>query len=331
MSDTENKVEQEVDTSNMSIAKQRKYRYAAALKAALAKYTKVLIINVDNVGSYQLQKVRKQLRGTAEVLMGKNTVIRKILREHADPEVQALEQFIDGNIGFVFTNESLKDIKDVVTLEKTPASAKVGMYAPVDVILPAGPTGLDPGQTSFFQAMNIGTRITRGAIEITNAVTLCIAGDKVSSTAVALMSKMELRPFEFGIRGMTCMENGQIFPASILDTTDDTLIASFLKGVARVASISLAIGYPTLASVPHSVVNAFRNLLFVSLGCGYEFKESKQYLDLLSDPEALAAAQAAAAAASAPAGDAAAAAKEESEEEESDDDDDDDDSDDLFG
>lgn len=327
MSDTE--CETTVDFSTMSAAKQRKHKYAIALKNALAEYSNILIINVDNVGSHQLQKVRQTLRGRATLLMGKNTVIRKLLREHACPKVQALEAVINGNIGFVFTNEDLGPIKDIVTLEKMPASAKVGMYAPLQVVLQPGPTGLDPGQTSFFQAMNIATKITRGAIEITDPVTLCNKGEKVTSTAVALMSKLDMRPFFFGIVGQTCYVDGQIFDALVLDMTDDDLRVAFLKGVARVAAVSLAIGVPTAASMPHSIVNAFRNMLYVSIGANVEFKESKQYLDLLNDPEALAAAQAAAAAAAG--GDDTAAAKEEESEEEESDDDDSDDDDDLFG
>lgn len=318
----------DTDWSTLSSAKQRKHKYAKALAAALDEYANILIINVDNVGSHQLQKVRQTLRGRATLLMGKNTVIRKLLRDHPSEKVQALEGFINGNIGFVFTNEDLGPIKEVVTKEKMPAAAKVGMYAPCDVVLKAGPTGLDPGQTSFFQAMNIATKITRGAIEITNAVTLCSKGDRVSSTAVALMSKLDMRPFFFGIVGQTCYVDGQIFDAKVLDMTEDDLKASFLAGVARVAAVSLAIGVPTAASIPHSIVNAFRNLLYVSIGANIAFEQSQQYLDLLNDPEALAAAQAAAAAASS-GGDAAEEKEESESEEESDDDDDSDD--DLFG
>ena len=44
-----------------------------------------------------------------------------------------------------------------------PADAKAGTVAPKDVVLPTGPTGLEPSQTSFFQAMNIPTKIVKGA------------------------------------------------------------------------------------------------------------------------------------------------------------------------
>lgn len=60
-----------------------------------------------------------------------------------------------------------------------PAPARAGSLAPVNVIVPAGPTGCDPGQTSFFQVLQIATKITKGQIEITTPVQILKAGDKV--------------------------------------------------------------------------------------------------------------------------------------------------------
>jgi hypothetical protein len=56
-----------------------------------------------------------------------------------------------GNVGFVFTNSDLPKVRDMILANRVPAPARVGATAPVDVIVPAGPTGCDPGQTSFFQ------------------------------------------------------------------------------------------------------------------------------------------------------------------------------------
>lgn len=38
-----------------------------------------------------------------------------------------------------------------------------------------------------------------------------------------------------------------------------------MQGIANVAAISLAVGYPTTASVPHSIVNGFKNVASVCL------------------------------------------------------------------
>merc|ERR1712087_497794 len=58
-------------------------------------------------------------------------------------------------------------------------------------------------------------------------------------------------------------DNGSVFSAKVLDVTEDVLVAKFTDALSRVASLSLALGYPTQASIPHSIANAFKMLLLV--------------------------------------------------------------------
>jgi len=259
----------------------RKEGLKAKLDRYLEDYKNVLICNVDNVGSHQMQKVRMSLRGKAVVLMGKNTICRKAIREHQEtnPHLEALLPFVRGNIGFVFTNDDLNTIRKIVLENKVPAAAKQGSLAPIDVFVPPGPTGLDPGQTAFFQALNISTKIARGSIEIINTVHLIKAGEKVTSSHVALLSKLNINPFFYGIKVSHVFEGGSVYDASVLDLTKDDLYAKFFAGVRKIAALSLAIGYPTLASAPHIIGGAFRKLLYIGAASGYEFKEAKAFLE----------------------------------------------------
>jgi len=218
-----------------------------------------------------------------------------------NPALEALLPFVKGNIGFVFTNGDLNVVRKIILENKVPASAKQGSFAPIDVFVPPGPTGLDPGQTAFFQALNISTKIARGSIEIINEVLLIRAGERVTSSHVALLSKLNINPFFYGIKVTHVYEGGSVYEASVLDLTKEDLFSKFFSGVRRIAALSLAIGYPTTASLPHILGGAFRKLLYISSATGYEFKEAKEFLS----------AAASAPAASAPAaGGAAAGGKE---------------------
>ena len=121
-----------------------------------------------------MQKIRLQLRGHAIILMGKNTMMRKALRSHLEtnPGLEKLLPHIRENIGFVFTKEDLSFIRDKIQENKVAAPAKAGAIAPCDVTLPAQVTTLGPEKTSFFQALSITTKITRGTIEITVSTNL---------------------------------------------------------------------------------------------------------------------------------------------------------------
>jgi large subunit ribosomal protein LP0 len=259
----------------------RKESLKSKLDKYLEEYKNVLICSVDNVGSHQMQKVRMSLRGKAVVLMGKNTICRKAIREHleSNPTLEALLPFVRGNIGFVFTNDDLNVVRKIILENKVPAAAKQGSMAPIDVFVPPGPTGLDPGQTAFFQALNISTKIARGSIEIINTVHLIKAGEKVSSSHVALLSKLNISPFFYGIKVVNVFEGGSVYSADVLDLTKDDLFAKFFAGVRKIAALSLSIGYPTVASAPHILGGAFRKLLYIGAAAGYEFKEAKAFME----------------------------------------------------
>jgi len=255
----------------------RKTSYWDKLNAALDEYKNILIIGVDFVGSKQMQQVRKTLRGKGIVLMGKNTIIRKVLRERSekDEALAGLLPYVRGNIGFIFTNGDLNALRAIVTSNKVPASAKTGVVAPIDVVIPPGPTGLDPGQTSFFQTLNIGTKIVKGAIEMTTSSKVCTKGEKISASAVALLAKLNIRPFQYGITVDTVYENGSAYDVKVLDLTDDDLKRMFAGSAARLAAVSFALGYTNQATLPHSFGRAFRTICSLALATDYHFDELK--------------------------------------------------------
>jgi len=270
----------------------KKHKYVEKLLDLLQEYKSVIIVEADHVGSYQMQQIRTALRGKAEVLMGKNTMIRRVVREAGehDANLNKLLQYIYGNIGLVFTNAKVKDIREVIQEYKVPAAARPGVVAPIDVFIPAGVTGLDPGQTSFFQALGIGTKIARGSIEIINEVHLIRKGDRVGNSEVALLSKLNVKPFSYGLVVHKIYEGGSVYDPSILDITSDDLARRFFQGVTTLASISLAIGYPTAASLPHHVLNGFKKLVAIALETGYMFPEAQKFKDYLDNPDAFVAA-----------------------------------------
>mmetsp|Transcript_17089 Transcript_17089/g.29632 ORF Transcript_17089/g.29632 Transcript_17089/m.29632 type:complete len:323 (+) Transcript_17089:97-1065(+) len=306
---------------------QKKANYFERVQNLLDEYTQILIVTADNVGAHHLSTVRKKLRPFgAVVLMGKNTLIRKAIRDHlaANEKIEALLPHVRGNIGFILCKGHIKEVLEIVETERVAAPAKAGSISPLDVTIPAGNTGLEPTQTSFLQALNIATKITRGQIEILKEVELLKIGVKVGNSEAALLDKLNIKPFTYGLTVNTVYDNGETFDVSILKITEDDIIKKFMAGVQRIASISLAVSYPTLAALPHLVITGYKNVLAIALATDYTPDEGpiKDLKDLLNDPEALAKAAAAAAAASggAAAGGAPAAEekKEEEEEEESD-------------
>jgi len=269
-----------------------KSNYFVKFIKLLDEYPRCFIVGVDNVGSKQMQHIRIALRGHAEVLMGKNTMMRKAIRGHMENNT-ALEKLlphIKGNVGFVFTKGELSEIRTIITDNKVAAPAKAGAMCPDVVKVPPQNTGLGPEKTSFFQALNIPTKISRGTIEILNEVKLLQPGDRVGASEATLLNMLHISPFTYGLVIQQVYDSGTIFEPSILDITDEDLRTRFMEGVVNLACVSLAVGYPTIASVPHIIVNGFKNLLAIAASTEIEFKEAETVKEYLKDPSKFAAA-----------------------------------------
>lgn len=273
----------------MPLSAERKKEYFEKFEELLNTYSKCFIVEIDNVGSKQLQSTRKELRGKAEVLMGKNTMMRRCLKNYLEgnpgsPVEQLIEQ-CRGNVGFVFTNGDLGECREILESNTRPAPARVGSVAPADVIVPKGGTGCDPGQTAFFQTLQIATKISRGQIEMVNDTHLITAGDKVTASQAALLQKLSIMPFTYGVSLKSVYDNGSLFDAKVLDITDDVLSAKFSEALKSLAALSLALGLPTQASVPHSIANAFKAILAVTIQLdSYSFEKADLYEEYLKNP-----------------------------------------------
>jgi len=306
--------------------KDKKDKYAEKLRKTLAQYSKCMLVTADNVGSSHMQKIRASIRGKGVIMMGKNTMIRRVIRAEFK-QFEALLPYITENVGLLFTTNGtdLRELRDLTLAQRVEAPAKVGTIAPCDVTIPAGDTGLEPTQTAALQALNIATRINKGQIMILNPKEIIKKGDRVGPSEATLLQKLKIKPFTYGLGLKQVFEDGLVYGPEILDIDLNELVQKVANAATRIAALSLQIGFPTLASIPHSLARAFKSLIAVAVVTEITFAQAEQIKELLENPEALAAALASsapAAAAGAPAGKAdapaAAPAAAEEEEEESD-------------
>jgi len=306
--------------TKMGASRSEKEAYFVKLKQLIETYKSIFLVNVDNVGSNQMHQIRLALRGKGVVLMGKNTMVRRALRTILSefPHFERLLPHVRGNIGFVFTSGDLKDVRDTLLANKVAAPARAGAFAPKDVTVPAGNTGMEPGKTSFFQALGIPTKIARGTIEIVSDVKVVTAGTRVGTSEATLLNMLNISPFTYGMTVVQIFDSGNVFEPSVLDVDEKDLIDRFLSGVKTIASISLALNYPTIVSVIHSLVNSYKNLISVALETEITFDGAEKVKEYLANPDAFAVA--APVAEAAPAAAAAAVEEKEEEKEESDDD-----------
>jgi len=267
-----------------------KANYFQKLEDAIRNHSKFLLVNADNVASLQFAQIRSALRGKAQIIMGKNTMMKKVIRGLLDefPDYEKVLPLLVDNVGFVFTNGDLNEMRDAILEHKKAAPARAGAIAPVAVVVPAQNTGMGPEKTSFFQALNIQTKIARGTIEIVSPINLLAVGDKVGQSESQLLNMLKISPFTYGLKVTACYDEGSVFEPAVLDITEDDIRAKFMTAVNNVAAVSLNIGYPTAVSAPHSIANALKKLIAVAAATDITFPAAEKTKAFLADPSAFA-------------------------------------------
>jgi len=163
----------------------------------------------------------------SQLVIGKNTVMQCALKlrmnpldkknpdyEHLSkfgppkPELKTLSDNLKGKLGMIFSNKAVFELLPIINSNKVETVAKVGVIAPVNVVVPPGPTGMDPSQIAFFHALKITTKIQKGQIEILKEVNVCEKGRVVGNSEAAFLSKLNMKPFMYGMDLQAVYDDG---------------------------------------------------------------------------------------------------------------------------
>ena len=253
----------------------------------LGKYTTIVICDIKDMPANNIHKMRKQLRSIdSEVLCGKSTVMELTIKKYAETtklpsfhNKEALLKLADNVSGrqlcLIFTNKDLSEVTKISEQYKIEKQSKVGAVSPIEVTLPAGPTGMDASQIELFQNLRIPTKVVKNQLEITAPVKILQIGSKITLTEINLMNRFNIKPFKHSISVVHIYLSGNIYDHGILNLNNEAMGKALGKAISNVAAFGLATGISNKASAPHSIVNAFTNILGLSLGCDVEIKQAK--------------------------------------------------------
>ncbi|MEM4326122.1 MAG: 50S ribosomal protein L10 [Candidatus Pacearchaeota archaeon] len=176
--------------------KNKKSKIVSELKNLMKNKRTTLIISIKNIPMSQYQKIVKKLRGVAEVRVAKKNLITKAIDELEDYEFKRIKDYIEDNFAIIFSDKDAFEISEKLLSETIPMKAKVGQEAPSDVEIPAGPTGLVPGQiVSELGRFKIPIQIEKGKITIKEPTTIIKKGQQISQEVAELLNKLNIKPF----------------------------------------------------------------------------------------------------------------------------------------
>ena len=274
---------------------ERKDKVYGKIQTFLDQYKTILVCEIKDISADIIHKIRKLLRDiNSEVVCGKTTVITKAIGDYIDNKcashhnkdslTQLKEKIENIQCLIIFTNEDVSKINDITAKFQIEKQAKVGAISPVEITLPAGPTGMDSSQIEYFQALNITTKLIKNQLEIINPCKILVIGQKITLSEINLMKKFNIKPYKHAVQIQVIYMNGQVYGNEILKINNDYLKKRVEEGIRNLTAFSLGANVPTKASAPHILAGAFRNIVGLSLATGVVIPQAKNFTVAASAP-----------------------------------------------
>jgi len=239
----------------------------------IESYASVGIVGVTGIPSRQLQNMRRDLHGSAEVRMSRNTLLRRALDE-VDQGYEGLSGYVSGQVALIGTNDNPFGLFQQLEASKTPAPINAGEVAPNDIVIPEGDTGVDPGPfVGELQQVGAEARIMDGSIKVTADSTVLEAGEEVSDELANVLGELGIEPKEVGLDLRGVYSEGVLFEPEELAIDVDEYRADVESAAAAARNLSVNAAYPTARTAGTLLAKAAGQVKSVGLHAAIEDPE----------------------------------------------------------
>ncbi len=213
-------------------------------------YETVGIVDITGIPSQQLQDMRRDLHGSAQLRVSRNTLLKRALEAVAGG-VEELTEFVSGQVGIIGTNDNPFGLYRELEASKTSAPIGAGELAPNDIVIEEGDTGMDPGPfVGDLQQVGASARIQSGSIHVTEDSLVCEAGEEVSQDLANVLSELGMEPKEVGLDLRGAVSDGVQFSPDDLELDVEAYRADISTAAARGRNLSVNAGFPTEQTTP---------------------------------------------------------------------------------
>lgn len=226
----------------------------------IKRYPVIGLVNMENLPTPQLQKLRSGLRDTVKIFMTKKRFM-KIALENAKSQkkgVNELSKHFEGMPALIFTEQNPFKISSIFHKNKSSAPAKPNQLAPEDIVIPAGPTPFAPGPIiSELGMAGIKSGVEGGKVVVKVDCVVAKKGERIKPKVADVLARLSIQPMEVGLELIAAYDNGIVYGREILSITQEEYLARIVKASSEANALSLEICYLTKETLTQLIVKAF--------------------------------------------------------------------------
>lgn len=217
------------------------------------RYPVVGVLSISDLPAAQFQQMRRQLRGQAEVIVSKNTLLRLAVEksaEQGDPKLRELANYLQGPSALIFTRMNPFKLSKILQASRMSAPAKPGIRSPKEVTIPAGETDFVPGPiVGELQRVGIKARIQAGKVVILEDCRILKEGDIITREVADALTRFGIQPLELGLKLCAAYEAGMIFSSEVLTIDEKQVVGQLQAACMGAVNLAVNINYPTSITI----------------------------------------------------------------------------------
>ena len=226
----------------------------------IEKHNTIAIASLTNIPSSYLQKIRKEIRGNAEIIIIKKNFMFKVLDKVKKEKIKELKDCLDESSAVIFSDMDPFELGVLLSKHVLNVKAKSGQISPQDLKIESGPTELMPGpDISLLSEAGLKTGVERGKITIKESKVLVKEGERISKGIAGVLSKLEIIPFKvsLGIKAAYDSKEDKIFKG--IKINPEEAIENIKIGQKNALGLALKIIFPTKEVIKQILAKASRN------------------------------------------------------------------------
>jgi len=254
---------------------EKKKQIVAEVKKKLGEYKVIGILDMHKLPGKQLFEIRNKLKGEATITMTKKRLITLALKDAKLKGAEKLIEKIQGSPAILLSNTDPFKLARIINRSKSPAMAKPGDIAPINIVVKAGPTSLAAGPViGELQRIKIPAAVEGEKISIRKDTTVAKAGDEISKDVADIIAKLGIEPMEIGLNLVAVWENGTIYDNEVLFIPQEKYEQDVLTAYGNALNLTLEIGYPTKYNLPMLITKAHGEAKALAMETGTVTKDT---------------------------------------------------------
>jgi large subunit ribosomal protein L10 len=239
------------------------------------------VLDIRGIPSGQLNVMRRGLRGTANIVVAKKTLVRLALKEAKSRagDVSKLEPYLTGQPAFISSDLNPFKLFQKLEATKSKAPARGGEIATEDIVVKAGDTPFKPGPiVGELQKVGVPAAIDQGKVVIKKEKVLVRAGEAISRELAPVLTKLEIYPVEVGLNLNALVEEGLVYLPNVLRVDVEAILNEVRRGAVSSFNLALYATYPNEVTITPILAVASQKAMNLAVNAGIMNKQTAKFM-----------------------------------------------------